>query len=70
MSKCSDTWFSEASSGAQGFTRRLFAQLLRNHKIGVDKLHIRGKAGFLLKATLLSYGYTVVVKATNTDHVS
>ncbi|KAE8352275.1 metalloprotease m41 ftsh [Aspergillus coremiiformis] len=51
----------------KAFTRRLNAQLKRNREDGIEQLHIRGRTGFLLKATLLSHGYTVVVKATTVE---
>ncbi|KAL4888051.1 hypothetical protein BDV59DRAFT_189431 [Aspergillus ambiguus] len=53
--------------GAQEFTRRLHRQLVRNRNKGFEPLHIRGRTGFLLRATLLSHGYTVVIKATTDE---
>lgn len=50
--------------GLREFTRRLHAQLTRNREDGFEQLHICGRTGYLLKATLLSHGYTVVIKAT------
>lgn len=44
-------------------TRRLHAQLIHDRYEGFEQLHIRGRTGFLLKACLLSHGYTVVIKA-------
>ena len=52
------------SIGPAGFVRRLHRQLARNRNEGFEQLHIRGRTGFLIKATLLTYGYTVVIKAT------
>ncbi|PWY66435.1 hypothetical protein BO70DRAFT_172968 [Aspergillus heteromorphus CBS 117.55] len=46
------------------FTRKLHRQLIQNRNEGFEPLHIRGRTGYLLKATLLSHGYTVVIKAT------
>ncbi|OJJ88979.1 uncharacterized protein ASPGLDRAFT_185768 [Aspergillus glaucus CBS 516.65] len=43
---------------------RLHAQLTQDRREGFEQLHIRGRTGFLLKATLLSHGYTVVIEAT------
>lgn len=49
---------------SRDFTRRLHAQLRQDRHKGFEQLHIRGRTGFLLKATLLSHGYTVIIKAT------
>ncbi|KAJ5749282.1 uncharacterized protein N7511_010978 [Penicillium nucicola] len=49
------------------FTRRLHSQLEENRSEGFEQLHIRGRTGFIIKATLLSHGYTVVIKATTSD---
>ena len=46
------------------FTRRLHAQLQYDRKEGFEQLHVCGRTGYLLKATLLRYGYTIVIKAT------
>ena len=46
------------------FTRRLHAQLRGDRDKGFEQLHIRGRTGFLLKATLLSHGCTVIIKTT------
>lgn len=46
------------------FTRKLHRQLVQNRDKGFEPLHIRGRTGYLMKATLLSHGYTVVIKAT------
>ncbi|KAJ5856774.1 hypothetical protein N7455_007668 [Penicillium solitum] len=55
------------SMGPQEFTRRLHRQLARNRNHGFEQLHVRGRTGYLVKATLLSHGYTVVIKATTTE---
>jgi hypothetical protein len=52
------------SVGSAEFTRRLHHQLVRNRNEGFEQLHIRGRTGYLVKATLLTHGYTVVIKAT------
>lgn len=52
------------SMGPQEFTRRLHRQLVRNRNHGFEQLHVCGRTGYLVKATLLSHGYTVVIKAT------
>lgn len=46
------------------FIQRLHEQLLRDRTTGFEQLHICGRTGYLLKASLLSHGYTVVIKAT------
>ena len=46
------------------FTRQLHAQLKRDRQGYFEQLHVCGRTGYLLKATLLPYGYTVVIKAT------
>ncbi|KAL4941663.1 hypothetical protein BDV06DRAFT_193960 [Aspergillus oleicola] len=48
-------------------TRKLHHQLVQNRDEGFEPLHIRGRTGYLLKATLLSHGYTVVIKATTKE---
>lgn len=53
--------------GPQEFTRRLHHQLVRNRNEGFEPLHICGRTGYLVKATLLSHGYTVVIKATTAE---
>jgi hypothetical protein len=55
------------SIGPQDFTRRLHRQLARNRNHGFKQLHVCGRTGYLVKATLLSHGYTVVIKATTTE---
>jgi hypothetical protein len=52
---------------ARGFTRNLHRQLVQNRNEGFEPLHIRGRTGYLLKATLLSHGYTVIIKATTEE---
>ncbi|KAJ9488434.1 hypothetical protein VN97_g4848 [Penicillium thymicola] len=46
------------------FTRRLHRQLVRNRNEGFEQLHVRGRTGYMVKATLLTHGYTVLMKAT------
>ncbi|KAJ5100768.1 hypothetical protein N7456_006820 [Penicillium angulare] len=46
---------------------RLHRQLVRNRNEGFEQLHVRGRTGYLLKATLLTHGYTVVIKATTAE---
>ncbi|KAL1978974.1 hypothetical protein VTN96DRAFT_7856 [Rasamsonia emersonii] len=55
---------------AQEFIRRLCLQLSNNQEKDFEPLHICGRTGFLMKATLTSHGYTVVIKATTADLVS
>ncbi|KAL2793211.1 hypothetical protein BJX66DRAFT_326258 [Aspergillus keveii] len=52
---------------ARGLTRNLHRQLVQNQDEGFEPLHIRGRTGYLLKATLLSHGYTVIIKATTEE---
>ena len=52
------------SMGPQEFTRQLHRQLARDRDLGFEQLHICGRTGYLMKATLLSRGYTVIIKAT------
>ncbi|EYE92094.1 uncharacterized protein EURHEDRAFT_427722, partial [Aspergillus ruber CBS 135680] len=54
--------------GPQEFTRKLHRQLVQNRNKGFEPLHIRGRTGYLMKATLLSHGYTVVIKATTKEN--
>ncbi|BCS30693.1 uncharacterized protein APUU_80996A [Aspergillus puulaauensis] len=49
--------------GPREFTYKLHLQLTQNRNKGFEPLHIRGRTGYLMKATLLSHGYTVVIKA-------
>ncbi|KAG0161689.1 hypothetical protein PDIDSM_5319 [Penicillium digitatum] len=55
------------SIGPQEFTRRLHRQLTQNRNHGFEQLHVCGRTGYLVKATLLSHGYTVVIKATTME---
>ncbi|KAJ6038412.1 uncharacterized protein N7446_005212 [Penicillium canescens] len=55
------------SMGPQEFTRRLHRQLARNRNHGFEQLHVCGRTGYLIKATLLLHGYTVIIKATTAD---
>ena len=54
--------------GPRDFTRKLHRQLVQNRNKGFELLHIRGRTGYLMKATLLSHGYTVVIKATTKEN--
>ena len=54
--------------GPQEFTHRLHRQLIQNRNKGFELLHICGRTGYLMKATLLSHGYTVVIKATTKEN--
>lgn len=49
------------------FTQRLHAQLYENPEKDIELLHICGRTGFLLKATLTSHSYTITIKATTAD---
>ncbi|QKX57031.1 uncharacterized protein TRUGW13939_04139 [Talaromyces rugulosus] len=55
------------SMGPREFTRRLHRQLARNRNHGFEQLHVCGRTGYLIKATLLLRGYTVIIKATTAD---
>ncbi|KAJ5238281.1 hypothetical protein N7468_002900 [Penicillium chermesinum] len=55
------------SIGPQEFTHQLHRQLIRNRDLGFEQLHICGRTGYLIKATLLSSGYTVIIKATTVE---
>lgn len=44
-------------------------QLLHNWQNGFKQLHIVGRTSFLLKATLLFYKYTVILKATSAEYL-
>ena len=55
------------SINARVFMRKLHDQLSRNRNEGFEPLHIRGRTGYLMKATLLEHGYTVLIKATIAD---
>lgn len=50
--------------GPRELTQRLHDQLLRDWTEGFEQLHIWGRTGYLLKVSLLSLGYTIVIKAT------
>ncbi|PYI09802.1 hypothetical protein BO78DRAFT_394683 [Aspergillus sclerotiicarbonarius CBS 121057] len=49
---------------AKQFIYKLHAQLKQSRSKGFEQLHIRGRTGFMLKASLLSHGYTVIIKGT------
>ena len=53
--------------GPQELTRRLHCQLARNRNHGFEQLHACGRTGYLVKGTLLSHGYTMVIKATTVE---
>ncbi|KAJ5751255.1 hypothetical protein N7533_008283 [Penicillium manginii] len=53
--------------GPQEFTRQLHRQLARDRYLGFEQLHVCGRTGYLIKATLLSRGYTVMIKATTME---
>lgn len=53
--------------GPQEFTRRLHGQLVRNRNEGFEPLHVCGRTGYLVKAILIPYRYTVVIKATTAE---
>nr|QOD95030.1 HhpR [Paecilomyces variotii] len=55
------------SMGPQEFTRQLHRQLARDRDLGFEQLHVCGRTGYLMKATLLSHGYTVIIKATTVE---
>ncbi|KAJ5265170.1 uncharacterized protein N7525_007338 [Penicillium rubens] len=55
------------SMGPQEFTRQLHRQLTRDRDLGFEQLHVCGRTGYLVKATLLSHGYTVIIKATTVE---
>lgn len=55
------------SIGPQEFTRQLHRQLARDRDFGFEQLHVCGRTGYLMKATLLSRGYTVIIKATTVE---
>ncbi|OGM39870.1 hypothetical protein ABOM_011823 [Aspergillus bombycis] len=55
------------SIGPAEFTRSLHRQLVRNRNEGFEPLHVRGRTGYLVKATLLTHGYTVIIKATTAE---
>jgi hypothetical protein len=55
------------SINSQEITARLSDQLQQSRYKGFRQLHVIGRTCYLLKATLLSHGYTVLVKATSSD---
>ncbi|PYI06187.1 metalloprotease m41 ftsh [Aspergillus sclerotiicarbonarius CBS 121057] len=55
------------SMGPQELTRQLHRQLVRDRDLGFEQLHVCGRTGYLMKATLLSRGYTVIIKATTVE---
>lgn len=50
---------------APQFTDQLREQLGQDREKDVEQLHIYGASGFLLKASLSNFGYTVLIKATS-----
>lgn len=52
---------------APEFICQLRDQLARDRVHGFKQLDICGRTGYLLKATLLSHGYTVIIKATTAE---
>lgn len=64
-----DHGFQRHQLHAQDFIRLLSAQLSKDREYGFGQLHIRGRTGFLLKATLSPYGYTIIIKATTSERV-
>lgn len=55
------------SIGPQEFTLQLHRQLARGRNLGFEQLHVCGRTGYLIKATLFSLGYTVIIKATTME---
>jgi hypothetical protein len=53
--------------GSRQCARRLHSQLLQDRESGFEQLHLCGRTGFILKAILLFYGYTIVIKATSSQ---
>lgn len=49
--------------GLEEFTNRAHAQLLQNRELGFYIEYIHGRTGSIVCATLLSHGYTVIIKA-------
>ncbi|KAJ5482088.1 hypothetical protein N7475_000900 [Penicillium sp. IBT 31633x] len=56
------------SINSQEIIDRLNDQLLQSRYNGFRQLHIIGRTCYLIKATLLSHGYTVLIKATSANH--
>ncbi|KAJ6061108.1 hypothetical protein N7444_001804 [Penicillium canescens] len=54
-------------AATEEFARRLHRQLARNRNHGFEQLHVCGRTSYLIKATLLLHGYTVIIKATTAD---
>ncbi|OQE94873.1 hypothetical protein PENNAL_c0003G03955 [Penicillium nalgiovense] len=50
---------------AEEICERMNEQLRENRYTGFQQLHIIGRTCYLLKATLLSHGYTMLIKATD-----
>jgi hypothetical protein len=55
------------SIGPEEFTCQLHRQLTGDRDLGFKQLHVCGRTGYLMKATLLSRGYTVIIKATTME---
>ncbi|PYH98304.1 hypothetical protein BO71DRAFT_447345 [Aspergillus ellipticus CBS 707.79] len=55
------------SFGSRELMRRLRDQLRDDRTAGLKTLHIRGRIGFMIQATLLSHGYTMIIEATTED---
>ncbi|EPS32971.1 hypothetical protein PDE_07932 [Penicillium oxalicum 114-2] len=53
--------------GPQEFIDQLGHQLARDRDLGFEQLHVCGRTGYLMKSTLLLYGYTVIIKATTKE---
>ncbi|KAJ5794090.1 hypothetical protein N7457_000689 [Penicillium paradoxum] len=60
----SDHGIERHSINSQEITDRLSAQLLESRYEGFQQLHVIGRTCYLIKAVLLSHGYTVLIKAT------
>lgn len=58
------------SLSAQQFTHQLHNQLIHNREKDFEQLDIRGRTCFLMKASLSTLGYTVVIKATTKEYYS
>ncbi|KAJ5561929.1 hypothetical protein N7461_000690 [Penicillium sp. DV-2018c] len=56
------------SISSQEITARLSDQLQESRYEGFRQLHVIGRTCYLLKATLLSHGYTVLIKATTSEN--
>lgn len=53
--------------GPEEFTNQLHAQLLQDRELGFYIQYIHGRTGSIVRTTLLSHGYTVIVKAAAID---